>query len=421
MNTLKLDTSYLDQISDLNQDGIQSATVAQKLLKVESQLAAGAYGFVEILKDTAQVARITAAFDAIRWARTLVVVGIGGSDLGARVIQEAFAPTGSTSKNALAMEVLFHGDSTDPVQLDRLLAKIDMTQTVFNIISKSGETVETISQYVFLKARYQELGLEWHKHFLFTTDAQNGILRQEANQYGVTTLPIPDTVGGRFSVLTTVGLLPAVAMGLAISELQRGALDFAQDAKARKIAQEIATSHFLLHQAGTKIAVLMPYSIQLQEFGRWFRQLWAESLGKDGTGVLPIKAYGPADQHSQAQFYMQGEALASFLFIQVEKRQTDFSVPETDVPAVSYLSGHTFAEILNIERSATAQALYEADRPSATLTINELTLYSLGQLFMCFELAVVYLAELLEVNAFDQPGVEASKQIMYRLLGREGF
>ena len=152
--------------------------------------------------------QVSAVFEQLRWAKTLVVVGIGGSDLGARVIQEALATP------AAPMEVIFHGDSTDPVQIERLLQKIDLKQTVFNIISKSGETIETISQYVYFKAKYQELGEAWQKHFVFTTDAQKGILRQEAAQNSVLTLPIPDSVGGRFSVLTPVGLLPALAMGV---------------------------------------------------------------------------------------------------------------------------------------------------------------------------------------------------------------
>jgi glucose-6-phosphate isomerase len=165
----------------------------------------------------------------------------------------------------------------------------------------------------------------------------------------------------------------------------------------------------------------MPYSVQLQEFGRWFRQLWAESLGKEGRGILPINAVGPADQHSQLQFYNQGELLQSMLFVTVSPANNELKVPPTQIQAAAYLSGHSFAEILQVEQQATALSLYRHGRSSMTLHLAELTPTALGQLFMCFELAVTYLGELLQVNTFDQPGVEESKQMMYALLGRPGF
>lgn len=426
MKTLTLDTTLLyssqtpwNGLSADHKNAAQAQEVYEPLQKVEQKINSNEYGFIEVLKDEAFVKQVVEVLHSISWAKTLVVVGIGGSDLGGRVIQEALG-----SLNA-PMKVLFHGDSTDPVQLQRLLDSLDLSSTVFNIISKSGETIETISQYVFFKAKYQEQAQDqnqdWSKHFVFTTDVQKGILRQEADTYGVKTLPIPDSVGGRFSVLTPVGLFPAAAMGVNLQELLTGALEFAQDTTARQLAQTLAVTQWQLWQKGTKVTVLMPYAVQLQEFGRWFRQLWAESLGKEGKGILPIKAFGPADQHSQLQFYNEGEMLQSFIFIRLEKRAQDFTLPHTDIEQVKYLSGHSFGEIINIEQESTALSLYKHGRASATLSVTELNAYSLGQLFLCFELAVVYLAELLHINAFDQPGVEESKQLMYGLLGREGF
>ena len=206
-----------------------------------------------------------------------------------------------------------------------------------------------------------------------------------------------------------------------LEQLIQGALDFASDSSSRQLAQTIVTGQWQLLQQGVKLVVLMPYSVQLQEFGRWFRQLWAESLGKNGSGILPIKAYGPADQHSQLQFYNEGEFLASLLFVKIAQRAELYPVPDTDIESIQYLQGHSFGEIINVEQAATAQSLYQHGRPSATLSISELTPYSLGQLLMCFELAVVYLAELLQVNAFDQPGVEESKHLIFHQLGRAGF
>jgi glucose-6-phosphate isomerase len=396
----------------------QEHTVVQMngaIASVEEKIAAVEYGFMTVLQQSEYVEQIRAVYEHIKWAKTMVVVGIGGSDLGARAIQQALGVSSA------AMEVIFHGDSTDPVQIERLQARIKLDATVFVIISKSGETVETISQYVYFKAVYQQAGLHWTNHFVFITDPNNGILRTEADRYGVATLPIPAGVGGRFSVLTTVGLLPALAMGVDIEALLAGARQVATDVQARRIAQEIASSHFLLYQQGLKVVVVMPYSIQLEEFARWFRQLWAESLGKAGKGILPIQARGPADQHSQVQFYSEGESLLSLLFIKVAHRANELVIPPTDISEVQYLSGHTFHEIINNELDATALALFKQGRPSAVLEVSELTPASLGGLFMLFELGVVYLAEMLGVNAFDQPGVEEGKQMMYALLGKAGF
>lgn len=246
-------------------------------------------------------------------------------------------------------------------------------------------------------------------------------MRQEANTFSILTVPIPSTVGGRFSVLTPVGLLPALAMGVPIDEMLQGALDFAADERARKISQELAKTQFQLFQEGTKIVVMMPYSIQLEEFSRWFRQLWAESLGKHNTGILPIQARGPADQHSQGQFYNEGSRLQSLLILQIDHRTTNYELHEIDIEEMKYLEGHSFHEIINIEAVASSFSLKKNGRPSATLHLSEVTPYTFGQLFLFFELAVVYLAEMFGVNAFDQPGVEEGKNMMYAFLGRKGF
>lgn len=387
--------------------------VTDSIARVNSNIQSQEYGFIEVLQDKSGIQHINQTFSSLRWAKTLVVIGIGGSDLGARAVLEALRAEHAP------MDLIFHGDSTDPVAISRLLQVIDIEDTVFCIISKSGETIETISQYVFLKDVVKKQTEDWAEHFLFITDPHKGILRTEADKYGVLTLPIPDTVGGRFSVLTAVGLLPSVAAGVDIQRLIDGAISASQEMK--ELAAEIARTQFLLYQAGLKVNILMPYSIQLQEFGRWYRQLWAESLGKDGKGILPIKAWGPADQHSQVQFYMDGTLLHSLFFVRVEKQEDDYTIEGVDVEGVEYLEGHSFHEILNYEQEATALALRKLGRPSATLSVDSLDAYSLGQLFMIFELAVVYLGEMLEIDAFNQPGVEEGKQMMYALLGRKEY
>lgn len=392
-----------------------TAVTTAAINAVEGRITASEYGFISVLAESRYLDQVEAVFAQLTWADTLVVVGIGGSDLGARAIQQAL------EGEHPPMRVLFHGDSTDPEAITRLFRTIDLAKTVFMIISKSGQTVETIAQYVFLKSYLKERKEDWQRHFVFITDEKEGILRPEADQHAILTLPIPPSVGGRFSVLTPVGLLAARAMGVAIKPLVDGAAAAAADSAFRHMAQEIATSQFQLYQQGIKICVMMPYAIQLGEFARWFRQLWAESLGKDGKGIMPIQAWGPADQHSQQQFYNEGEALQSLLFLRLETRNKDYSITGVDIADVAYLEGHSFLEILNIEQETAALALKKVGRPAATVKLEKLTPTSLGQLFMLFELAVVYLAEMLGVNAFDQPGVEEGKQMIYALLGQTGY
>jgi len=416
--SLDLDLLFVDRAAHY---GIKPETVAstqahvtEATSAIEKNVADGSYGFISELSNTTLFEQTQTVFRQISWAKQMIVVGIGGSDLGGRTIQQAL------QADTPPMEVLFHGDSTDPEQIRRLFLRILLPECVFVIISKSGETVETISQYLFWKEQFRanHPELDWSKHFVFITDAHKGILRKEADSFGVLTLPIPDTVGGRFSVLTPVGLLPAMAMGVACEGLLTGARAFASDGSQRQMAYDFAATQYQLYQQGMQVVVCMPYSIALEEFARWFRQLWAESLGKDGKGILPIQSRGPADQHSQGQFYNQGAPLQSVLFLRVEQPMQDFVLPTTDIPELTYLTGHTFQEICLAEQTATAQSLVEVGRPSATLTLKHLDAQTLGALFLFFELAVVHVAQLLEVNAFDQPGVEQGKQIMYRLLGK---
>jgi glucose-6-phosphate isomerase len=407
---LTFDPSFLivDEKHPTSDQSIPISAVEKKITDKE-------YGFITVLAEKKYLQQVEKVFAEISWAETLVVIGIGGSDLGARAIQNAL------EGEHPPMKVIFHGDSTDPEAITRLFRQINLEKTVFVIISKSGQTVETISQYIFLKKYLGDHIEEWTKHFVFVTDPKSGVLRAEGEQNKVAMLPIPPSVGGRFSVLTPVGLLAAKAMGVDIEALVSGAELAAANDNFRTQVQKFAATQFQLYQQGTKLVAMMPYAVQLDEFCRWFRQLWAESLGKAGKGVLPLQARGPADQHSQLQFYSQGEMLTSLLFLRVESRNQDYKIEGVDIESGKYLEGHSFQEIVNIEQEATALALKKIGRPSAVLKIKQINATSLGQLFMFFELGVVYLAEMMGVNAFDQPGVEESKQMIYALLDREEY
>lgn len=394
--------------SQVKQDS--SSDVESALSIVDQKIQDGRIGFINslnILNQDYLLSCCQSILENIFWAKTMVVIGIGGSDLGARVISQVL-------DQHQGMEVLFFGDTTDPTQIEKMLHQVDLSKTVFNVVSKSGKTIETLTHYLFLKDLLLQQFSNWQEHFIFTTSAESGFLYQQANKYGIPMVEIPEDVGGRFSVLTPVGLLPALAMGIDVSSLLDGARKQLNDAK---IAKKIATSQYQLYLSGIKQVVIMPYSSQLTEFGRWFRQLWAESLGKEGKGILPISSQGPADQHSQLQFYTQGPISTSLLFIQVLNFDHDFIIDNVDEAEFHYLEGIKFSQIVNAEARATAQSLAAIGRPSATLQLNKLDAFALGELFIIFELAVVYLAQMLGVNPFDQPGVEHSKILIKEMLG----
>ena len=267
---------------------------------------------------------------------------------------------------------------------------------------------------------------DWTKHFIFITDANQGIMFNEGKKNNVAMLPVPDDVGGRYSVLSAVGLLPALSMGIDIVKLVKSADTYfnsiLKQTPVENIAWQIALSQYQYQQINNiDIVVLMPYLVRLELFGNWFRQLWAESLGKDGKGILPIKAVGPKDQHSQVQFYNQGKWLSTFLFIGATNYDHDIKLLSKDDKDLQYLDGKYFNDIVRAECLATRVSLAKNGRPSAYIEIDKLNETTMGELIAMFELSVVYLAELLAVNAFDQPGVEAGKNYMYGLLGKKGY
>jgi len=409
LKSIHIDDTFFAGINELDQ-GQLSADVAASLSQVDRQIDQHAFGFINVLDRQDLVTKCQQTLEQISWADTLVVVGIGGSDLGARAIGQALA--GDKGK-----QVIFQGDSTDPWQIKQLLATVDLSKTVFNIISKSGTTLETISEYLFFKQLYQKQSPDWQKHFIFTTSLNSGLLLEEAKKFNIMILEIPDDVGGRFSVFTPVGLFPALAMGVDIQELINGAKTIISE--DLQLAKKIAVGQYQLFQKDIKAVVIIPYSIRLDEYARWFRQLWAESLGKDNLGILPIQARGPADQHSQLQFYAQGHSFASFLFIKLLKQAADYQLDQVDLPEFSYLEKTSFQQIINVECQATAQSLFNQGRSSMTLLLPDCDAFIFGQLLMVMEVAVVYLASLLGVNAFDQPGVEESKMLIKKMLSQK--
>lgn len=354
-----------------------------------------------------------------------VVIGIGGSALGNQMLQEAI---NGFNYNNFEFPKFYIMDNVDPEKFGNILDLIDVKKTMFNVITKSGSTVETMANFAIIYTTLKELlGENYKNHFIFTTDPEKGFLRKFGQKEGIKTLDIPPQVGGRFSVLTAVGLLSAAVCNIDIDSLLEGAKS------ADKICSEnsnvlenpaylIGLIHYIVSQKkGKSISVMMPYFERLSSFVDWYRQLWAESLGKEGFGQTPLKAIGSIDQHSQIQLFREGPKDKIITFIKVENSLRDFKIP-SDIPEdISYLSGYTLKEILDIELLGTRAALTKSKVPNLTITIDELNPYNLGMLIYIYELATGFTGYLYKINPFDQPAVEEGKNFAYGLMGRKGY
>lgn len=355
--------------------------------------------------------------------RTFVVVGIGGSDLGTRAVHRAL---NHQFYNLVSDRRLFFvGDTTDPVALEEVIGLLDWKETGIVVVSKSGETIEVMSSFLILRQKLkQAVGDHVYAHHIAAiTDPEQGTLREIVTAEGYAALPHPP-VGGRFSVLSAVGLFPLALAGLPIRELLSGAATMLESGRGDALAY--AGYQFAAYEHGQHIQVFMPYTYALRELGFWFRQLWAESLGKalntEGqevhVGPTPVAAIGPTDQHSQVQLYREGPDDKTFTFLTVAETH-NLTIPE-DIPeaeSVQYLKGLSLNKVLHAEQQGTDQALREANKPTCTIAMDKLDAEHLGGLIMFFELATAYMGRLLNVNTYDQPGVQRGKEIAHHLLG----
>lgn len=369
----------------------------------------------------------------------ILVLGIGGSALGGMAVCEALLkPYWNllTEEQRNKLPKIFFLDNIDPDQMNGLLDVLDLKKTLVNVITKSGSTAETMSQFMILKNKLQEeLGDDYRKHIVATTDRNTGILRQISNEDGYKTFVVPDDVGGRFSVFSAVGLLPFAMVGINIEELVQGVKDMDLALKNTDIRHNIAAQNALIHylmdtKKGKNLAVLMPYSSRLKYISDWFVQLWAESLGKNENlygesvcvGPTPIKALGATDQHSQIQLYNEGPNDKIITFIRVKEFDTTLEIPKIfEYTGVGYLGGKSVNELLNAEADATKVTLVDYQRPNVTITIDKITPYNIGQLLYMFEVQTAIAGALYNINAFNQPGVEQAKNYTYALMGRAGY
>lgn len=368
-----------------------------------------------------------------------VVLGIGGSALGPNMVFNALChlrhnelPTGKRKGPKFYVE-----DNVDPVRMKALLDVIEPEKTCFNVISKSGATSETMTQYLIISDVLKKAGVDLAENMIFTTDACRGNLIKIDKELGgkVKKYILPDGVGGRFSELCPVGLLPAAVLGIDIKGLLAGAAYMdsvcSRPGLNNNPALALAALHYITMHEGKNIHVLMPYSDNLKLIADWYCQLWAESLGKavnyDGktvnAGTTPVKSLGVTDQHSQVQLYIEGPYDKVITFISVGKYSCEMPIPHgcEDIPDVGFLGGHTMQELIKAENKATAYALMRAGRMNYTIRMPEINAFTLGELMFMLELQTAYTGAMLNINTFNQPGVENGKKATFALLGKSGY
>jgi glucose-6-phosphate isomerase len=426
--------------------GAQGGVSEQELAQLEAQHAralpavlarvdAGELGFLTLADDSSIVAQVREVRATLHPdSREVLVLGIGGSSLGARALCEALCPP-QLIPGTRERPRLHFPDNSDPWVLSHLLAALDPRSTAVLVISKSGGTVETAAQLLvvreWLRAAVGEDGSR--TRIVAITDPERGSLRAQARAQHWLSLPVPSNIGGRFSALTGVGLLPACFGGADLDGLQAGARAMARRCSTPSLRENpagmlaaLGYGHDVLR--GHHVHVMMPYADRLRAFAAWYVQLWAESLGKRldrkgqrvERGPTPIPAVGATDQHAQVQLFMEGPRNKLVTFIRLGQHERDLTIPRADGPE-AYLAGATLGQLLDAEQLATSEALAMDGRPSLTVQVERLDASAVGGLIMLFEMATALAGEHYGVDAFDQPGVELGKRLAFGLLGREGY
>jgi glucose-6-phosphate isomerase len=422
----------------LTSEEINGATPAalESLSSFRKSSEQGQYGFPQLPLQTSTIRSITDYAKDLRGSHdTVCVVGIGGSALGAWALDCCMhGPHPVQAKTHPRLVVL---DNVDPVFTGLALDSMNPKKTHVVVIAKSGSTAETIATFLIVQDWLtSKLGKKANQRISVVTSEGKGDLKKLATQEKYTTFHLPENVGGRFSVLSAVGLLPAALTGIDIRKLTKGAATMTTTSWQSNLQQNLALRSALLHyliwtKRKKSIHVAFPYSNQLWGTAFWFRQLWAESLGKArnrkgelvNIGQTPVAALGTTDQHSQVQLYMEGPNDKVFTFWTVNKFAAQGRIPKvkTGLESFDYLAGQSLAKLIDAEHRSTAAALSENGRPNCTFSLDRLDEEHMGAFLQMLEFQTAFMGELLGINAFDQEGVELGKKFTFGLMGRAGY
>ena len=446
MDRIRVDYNNMMTETIGGKDGIPASafaeygkTVAAAYKQVMGNRGKGWQEWTELpFADKAEIAEIIAAGKEIKKScESFVVFGIGGSALGPLAVATALTHLrhNELKRSARKAPKFYVEDNVDPERMAALLDVINPEKTVFNIITKSGETSETLSQMlIVLDILKKKLGDAAKDKIVVTTTLGKGALYDMAKAEGFKIFGLGKGVGGRFSVLSAVGLLPFAVLGIDVKALLRGAAAMSRECFKKDVgANPALTAAFLQYYSmthGKNISVMMPYADGLKYMSDFYCQLWGESLGKsvdDGgntiyAGQTPVKALGVTDQHSQIQLYTEGPFDKVITFIGVEKFRNDVGIPRVrGAEAVGFLQGHTLSELLDAERQATEFALTKAKRPNFTIMLPAVNAETVGRLLMLMMYQTAFAGAMLNIDAYNQPGVEEGKKATFAMLGRKGY
>ncbi|MFH1868088.1 MAG: glucose-6-phosphate isomerase [Candidatus Omnitrophota bacterium] len=424
---MKLNTKYLNRFILKKEFKFIEEEIkdAHHMLENGTGLGSDFHGWLHLPSTTTRksLASINAAAKTIRdISDVFIVVGIGGSYLGSRAAIEFLSPVKEKSK----IDICFAGNSIDPDYLNKLLTDVKDKRIVINVISKSGTTTEPAVAFRIIKSllRKKYTSSELKKRIIFTTTKGKGLLSEEAKKDGYRCFYIPENVGGRFSVLTAVGLLPMAAAGVDIDELMKGAANVESESSSYKIERNLAYYYAalrnLLYRNGKKIEIMCSFHTRLFYFLEWWKQLFAESEGKEGKGLFPAISIFSTDLHAIGQLIQEGERNIFETFLKIDKKASDVKLPHDkyNIDNLNYLSGKGLDFINKMAYRGTALAHAEGNVPNMTLSVDECSAFCLGELIYFFQRAVGISGYLLGINPFDQPGVEAYKKNMFKLLGK---
>lgn len=394
-------------------------------VEILQQILADPPGFIGAIEDDGAIPLAEQVAASIPQEDSILLLGIGGSALGARTLVDALVP-GDTRLTVL--------DNIDPEGVDRTLDRLDLAHTTVLIISKSGGTAETAAQLLRVYRALEDAGVSADDKIIAITDPDRGALRELVTARGWRSLPVPSDVGGRFSVMTAVGWLPALCCGIDVEGIRRGAQAVLGDLRLAEEDHGLVRwiSGWSAHQESRQTVVMFSYRDRLSTFGDWFAQLWAESLGKRHdlsgkevwTGSTPLVARGVTDQHSLVQLFAEGPDDKQYLVLDSDLDTADPILDQTTAALhqdLQYLAGKSLGQLHRAEREGTVAALGSAGRPVSTMTLDALDAEHLGALMLTWEMATLMAAAILQVNPFDQPGVEGGKAVAFFKMGRSGW
>ncbi|MDD3845723.1 MAG: hypothetical protein PHC90_05110 [Syntrophorhabdaceae bacterium] len=432
MKTITMDiTNALSEAVGAN--GIDAAEFANTLAKISdyyAKLLANPFAFMTLPSTRFQFDEMQVLADkaAAMDIKNLVLLGIGGSSLGTQTIFDALLHPFHNQEERFrdGRPRYFILDNIDPHKMAAIIETIipDIDRTFLVVISKSGETPETISQFMLFNELMRK-SAGYQQRIVLITDKEKGLLNRIAGKEGYAVLNLPEGVGGRFSVLTPVGLFPSALMGLDIKKLSAGAAGMAAHTVRydgeENMAFVLAAILYLMDRNAKKIHVIMPYSERLAGFADWFRQLEGESLGKKGLGPTPTKSLGVTDQHSQLQLYVDGPRDKCIILFYSATQEVPIPASFDYLEDVQYLANKDMKSLFHAEFQGTRLSLTEAQTPNISLILDEVSDYNLGALFYLFEMVTAIMGHLLGVNAFDQPGVEQGKIYTKAMMGKKGL